>query len=253
MRPAAFAITGPITIRSDPEAEVSARLTDRGGGRFARYRPWHGTTRFVAIGAALAVHLIVAGIVLYDWRWPERSYSANTAIVVTFVPPTPDHHVQKPVRGVPAETTAPQIAAVPPPLAMVDVHPPEASLAAISLPEPAAVIDAGREEQIALASNAYSHAILARIQEQRSYPRGALLSGVEGNGLIRFTIDRAGHLLDAAIVTSTGRKALDRASLALVRRAEPFPAIPPGLPDELAITMPIRFLIVRPEQRMAAR
>jgi protein TonB len=103
------------------------------------------------------------------------------------------------------------------------------------------------------ATNAYSHASLARIQAQRSYPRGALLSGAEGNGSIRFTIDRVGHLLDAAIVTSTGRKALDRASLALVRRAEPFPAIPPGLPDELAITMPIRFLIVRPEQRVAAR
>lgn len=240
-------------IRSHPGVDVPARLPGGAEGCFARYRPRYGTARFVAMGATVAVHLIVAAIVLYDWRWPEQSYPADTAMVVTFVPPAPDRSAQKPVPGVPAEAATPQIAAVAAPAPMVELRLPETPVAAVSVPEPTVTTDAGREDQIALATSAYSHALLARIHAERSYPRGALLNGVDGNGSIRFTIDRLGQLLDAAIVTSTGRKALDRATLALVRRAQPFPAIPAGLPDELAITMPIRFLIVRPEQRMAAR
>ncbi|QCO18845.1 energy transducer TonB (plasmid) [Azospirillum brasilense] len=53
-----------------------------------------------------------------------------------------------------------------------------------------------------------------------------------GQATVKLTLGTAGEVLDAAILTSSGDEALDRAALAAVRRASPFPAPPPGLTAE---------------------
>ncbi|TWA59775.1 outer membrane transport energization protein TonB [Azospirillum brasilense] len=50
-----------------------------------------------------------------------------------------------------------------------------------------------------------------------------------GQATVTLTLGPAGEVLDAAILTSSGDAALDRAALAAVRKASPFPTPPPGL------------------------
>ncbi|WP_211104884.1 energy transducer TonB family protein, partial [Azospirillum formosense] len=50
-----------------------------------------------------------------------------------------------------------------------------------------------------------------------------------GQATVKLTLGTAGEVLDASILTSSGDAALDRAALAAVRKASPFPTPPPGL------------------------
>ncbi|MFC5356507.1 TonB family protein [Azospirillum himalayense] len=53
-----------------------------------------------------------------------------------------------------------------------------------------------------------------------------------GQATVKLTLGTAGEVLDASILASSGDAALDRAALAAVRRASPFPAPPPSLTAE---------------------
>jgi len=57
-----------------------------------------------------------------------------------------------------------------------------------------------------------------------------------------FRIDRRGHLLTSRIVQSSGSAALDEETLALAKRAQPFPAPPADVgDDQLSFLVPIRY------------
>ena len=58
---------------------------------------------------------------------------------------------------------------------------------------------------------------------------------------MRFAIDDARQRALGELVRSSGHAELDEAVVALVRRASPVPAPPPGAPHE--ITAPVRFNI----------
>jgi protein TonB len=64
------------------------------------------------------------------------------------------------------------------------------------------------------------------LASRKTYPEEARRLGEEGRVAIRFTIDRSGRVLDAAIVSASGSQRLDEAALALLQRASlpPFPA-----------------------------
>jgi protein TonB len=64
------------------------------------------------------------------------------------------------------------------------------------------------------------------LASRKTYPEEARRRGEEGRVAIRFTIDRSGRVLDAAIVSASGSQRLDEAALALLQRASlpPFPA-----------------------------
>lgn len=67
----------------------------------------------------------------------------------------------------------------------------------------------------------------------------------EREGLVRvgFSIGRAGDVAGVRIASSSGAAALDAAALVAVRRAAPFPPVPPGLNAPVAMEVPIRFQI----------
>ncbi|HEY2772890.1 MAG TPA: energy transducer TonB [Candidatus Binatia bacterium] len=68
-------------------------------------------------------------------------------------------------------------------------------------------------------------------RHKEEYPVLAKRRGLQGHASVRIRIDRSGRVLEASIVRSTGQDLLDQAALDLVRRASPFPAIPPEYPD----------------------
>ena len=72
----------------------------------------------------------------------------------------------------------------------------------------------------------YEELLYAWMEKHKQYPMLAQRRGLEGAGVVRVRIARDGHLLENAIVRSTGDATLDRAALDMVRRADPFPGVP---------------------------
>jgi len=89
---------------------------------------------------------------------------------------------------------------------------------------------------------AYRSALVEHLQGFRRYPAMARLRHQEGEVMVRFTLDRAGRLVDLAVERSSGVAALDSESLAMLHRAEPLPPIPAGMAEgHLAFVFPVRF------------
>ena len=86
----------------------------------------------------------------------------------------------------------------------------------------------------------WQRSMVMQLERHKRYPPQA--RGEQGVTTVVFTIDRQGHLLSSRVVHSAGSAILDNAALAMLSRAEPFPAPPPGIADELlSITVPIRY------------
>jgi protein TonB len=83
--------------------------------------------------------------------------------------------------------------------------------------------------------------LMAHLERRKRYPSTARARREEGMVQVRFTIDAGGNVLSAKIVRSSGHASLDEAVLAMMSRASPVPAPPPGAPR--TITAPVRFSI----------
>jgi len=74
----------------------------------------------------------------------------------------------------------------------------------------------------------YEELIVAWLERHKKYPRRARRLRIEGEGMLRILIDRAGRLQRVELVRRTGNRLLDRAALEMARRADPFPPLPEG-------------------------
>ncbi|SCM76268.1 TonB protein [uncultured Pleomorphomonas sp.] len=104
--------------------------------------------------------------------------------------------------------------------------------------------NAARQSASGLFSSASSLAkwqarLMAHLERRKRYPAGARSRREQGVAYVRFAIDDAGNVLSAVLARSSGFPELDNEVLALVRRASPLPAPPPGVPS--AITTPVLF------------
>jgi protein TonB len=86
--------------------------------------------------------------------------------------------------------------------------------------------------------------LVARLERYKRYPAAAQARGEHGVAQLAFSVDRRGRVHDARIVHSSGSALLDNATLALVRRAEPLPPPPAGIPGaRIPVVVPIRYRI----------
>jgi periplasmic protein TonB len=119
------------------------------------------------------------------------------------------------------------IATAPPSAALTDARPAAPAPGQIERPTSAAFLT-------------WERSMVMQLERHKRYPSQA--QGEQGVAILSFTIDHQGHLLSSRIVRSAGSAILDAAALAMLSRAEPFPAPPPGIADELlSITVPIRY------------
>ncbi|WP_395337179.1 TonB family protein [Novosphingobium sp. BL-8H] len=199
--------------------------------------------RAAAFAITAGVHVAAAAVAAITLGWLQAGAPdhAAPATLVTFDVHSPAPIREKPnsqaarSRRIPA-STRPHVAT---PLPMRT-----AVVRGTNTPEPPATAAAGGlSDNLPDVALSYRRALIARLESQRRYPPGSLQHHAQGKGSLLFRIDREGDLLDAVIVSGTGHAALDQAALAIVSRAAPFPPIPTGLPDELAVTLPIVFLI----------
>lgn len=83
--------------------------------------------------------------------------------------------------------------------------------------------------------------LMTHLERRKRYPAAARSRREEGVVHVAFAIDAAGNVISARITRSSGYAALDDEVLALVRRASPVPAPPPGAPRD--ITAPVQFRV----------
>jgi protein TonB len=83
--------------------------------------------------------------------------------------------------------------------------------------------------------------VFSWIASRKVYPEEACRLGEEGHVAIRFTVDRSGRVLEAAVVSASGSRQLDEAALALLRQG-PLPAFPAAMAQSrITITTTLRY------------
>lgn len=215
-----------------------------------------------AVGVAVSLLLHATPLIVAGGFWmsrPPRILPPETVFEVELVrlqaPPRPPSEqppgptqveaaAQKPVPKLPIQPRL-QVAAVtaveplpaPPPRPAVAAETPPApeTTAPPSRPAPAAA-------STAAASQTWQGRLLAHLERHKRYPAEARARRLQGVAYVRFTMDRQGRVLSAALERSSGHAALDREALALLERAQPLPAPPAETPGErITLTVPVEF------------
>ena len=79
--------------------------------------------------------------------------------------------------------------------------------------------------------------VMAHLERFKHSPGGG-----NGTSSVAFTIDRAGRVLSARLIRSSGSSTLDQEAAALPRRASPVPPPPGNIPGgTVVLTVPVRF------------
>lgn len=79
------------------------------------------------------------------------------------------------------------------------------------------------------AQRTWQSELLSHLGRYKKYPEAARRRGTEGVNKLRFVVDANGKVLSYEIVGASGSAALDRATLEMIRRAQPLPAPPAEL------------------------
>jgi protein TonB len=105
----------------------------------------------------------------------------------------------------------------------------------------ASAISAGAS---AAAIASYNQLVAAHLQRFKQYPPGAKAAGQQGTARLSFSLGRGGQVLASRLAGSSGHAALDGETLAMVRRAQPFPAFPPDMKQaSMSFNVPVAFSI----------
>jgi TonB family protein len=87
----------------------------------------------------------------------------------------------------------------------------------------------------------YAMVVTTRLKRVMHYPREAVTRSEEGVVGVAFTLDRTGKLIESRVTESSGNFLFDREALAMIERAQPFPASPLRGRDTVDFATAIRF------------
>ncbi|MCP3446875.1 energy transducer TonB [Bradyrhizobium sp. CCGUVB14] len=96
----------------------------------------------------------------------------------------------------------------------------------------------------AVAIASYNQMVAAHLQRFKQFPPASKAAGEHGVARLSFTLSRSGQVLGSRLAGSSGYAALDAETMAMVRRAQPFPPFPPEIAQaSMGFTVPISFAI----------
>ncbi|MGI9377318.1 MAG: TonB family protein [Tsuneonella suprasediminis] len=249
-----------------PEASVAELAPSAEWVPGPRYcdQPMDWRTRLAGLGGTAAVGLLIVLCLFFTWRVVQPVIAPSTPLTVIDLqgleaPPEPVREVPDGPEQVLQEEQKPseQEQADPPPEIILPrlspltqpVAPPvEQTAAADPVPETTAPKSIAAPPANRMSSNAeatWEALLLAHLEEYRRYPARARAARQEGVVHVRFRMNRAGAVLSASILRSSGFSTLDRAALDTLKRAQPLPAIPDDRPDEVELTIPVEYFVRR--------
>jgi protein TonB len=107
-------------------------------------------------------------------------------------------------------------------------------------PAPRAPSPGSATSRAAMAS--WRDLVVARLQQAKRYPSSAEARHEQGVATLSFSVDRHGRVVSRHVARSSGHSSLDQEVLAMVQRAQPFPAFPPSMTQSVVhLSVPIRF------------
>jgi protein TonB len=241
----------------------------------------NGRTRWLpSLAASILFHAATAGLVMINWSDGEHNDAAPPAAMVvelailpasppdqpSEVPPGPEQ-----VEAAPEPRPLDQAKFDPPPQVDPSLKPefalpakpqiqrseemPNVAETARQTTAPPTV-EAPRHDKSAApvegrnaappsnAEQAWEGRLLARLERNKRYPAAAQGAGQQDTVFLRLIIDRKGRLIDATLVKSGGFALLDGETLALARRASPYPAPPDSVEGTRIVrVVPVEFYI----------
>lgn len=194
--------------------------------------------RVFAIAVTLAIHGAVAGGLIMGMHVASLKVPPALTVHINLAQPKVAREAAPPS----PQLQKPSTIAVPPPEFAVQAAPSPAIMRqqeAAPVPPPLMAppqMTAGEGRENFLGR------LLARLNRFKQYPRAARQAHIEGAVMLHFVIDADGKVLSAEIAKSSGRPVLDSEALALIRRAQPLPALPADFPTRtLHAVVPIEF------------
>lgn len=240
-------IASPTTSTSGPRvapARADERWRESGGGQ----RP--AAVAIAVVAFSLVIHAALLTIALLGSR---AEAAAQQEIPIEVVQEAPPAEALKPAPPPPqaAKPPTPVAPPAPAPVATKPPPPPPPSAAETQRAELERQLDALKAEQQALKSETadlgplrdsiraaalpsdgddgelvgYQTLVFSQLAKAKDGARETAKPGTVG---VRFSVDDTGGLVDVAVAVSSGVAALDAESLAIVRRAAPFPRPPAG-------------------------
>lgn len=210
--------------------------------------------RVFSMALVIAGHVAVGIIAFYQGVVVPQQ--VDIPLTVTMVEnPAPDLPLPEP----PAPTLAPDMMKPPPvqvampiiPLAVEAPPRPNAITVATAPPAPKqnATSDAGPTPVTTAVSPPsqgtppadYMSRLLAHLNQAKRYPMAARRLRHQGVVMVRFTMDRGGHVVAARLEQQSNYKLLNDEAMELLARAQPLPPLPEDMPDRIELVVPIDF------------
>jgi periplasmic protein TonB len=92
----------------------------------------------------------------------------------------------------------------------------------------------------AAAVSAYRSSVIGHLASFKRYPPAARARGAQGNPSVSFSIDGSGRVVSVSLTRASGDPDIDAEIVAMVHRASPFPAPPPGAPHVFSAAVNFR-------------
>lgn len=145
---------------------------------------------------------------------PKLTEAPKPKLAIAPPKPKPKPRPPKPVEPKPQlkPQDQPPQDSPPAPVAAADAKPAAAQQAAVSAPSKA--------------TRSWQSQLLSHLARYKRYPEDARRRGIEGQVRLRFVLDGKGQVLSYALAERSGSASLDRATLEMIRRAQPLPAPP---------------------------
>ena len=89
----------------------------------------------------------------------------------------------------------------------------------------------------------YRARVLGHLARHKLYPGSARDRGIEGRATLAFSIARDGTIVTASLAESSSASVLDEATMAMLRRAAPFPPIPNGGPPTMSFRTAVSYFL----------
>jgi protein TonB len=162
---------------------------------------------------------------------PPIATTADVAPEVAPPPKKPLPKKEKPrLKPEPHKPAPAPVAAAPPPPA------PTSSLApAAAVPQPS---------ESTGPSPSYLALLRQKLERNKVYPHLARARKEQGTALLRFVVDRHGHVLARHLDRSTGHSTLDHEVEAMLDRAQPLPQMPAEMTQaQIELVVPVQFYL----------